>query len=72
MFLKKNGFKVFVEDRLKTANALSKDLSAIYLVNRPWNEGREHAWNVIRVDSVGEAVTRYIGGMEQDFRDPTK
>ena len=71
-YLKENGFKVFVEDRLKTANLLSKDLSAIYLVNRPWNEGREHEWNVIRVDSVGEAITKYIGGMSMDLQDHTK
>ena len=66
-YLKEHNFEIFVEDRLKTANGLSKDMSAIFLVNRPWNEGRDHAWNVIRVNSVNEAVERFIRGMDQDF-----
>lgn len=71
-YLKDNKFNIIIEDRLKTANDLSKDLTVIYLINRPWNEGREHAWNIIRVDSVGEAVIKYIGGMETDYHDNEK
>lgn len=67
-----NETSVFVEDRLKNANDISPIVTAVYLVNRSWNIGRDHAWNVIRVDSVEEAVDKFIGGEKFSMisRDP--
>ena len=62
-----DGFECIVEDRLKNANDLAKYLSVVYLVNQPWNEDRETEWNVIRVNSVSEAVDKYIGSKQPDY-----
>ncbi len=62
--LKERGIRIFVEDRLKNANDLSSHMN-VYLVNRPWNMGREENWNVIRVDCASEAVDKYLGSLKR-------
>jgi len=61
-YLKSKGYNVFVEDRLRTANQLSKHISSIFLVNRPWNKDRDTEWNVIRVDGMIEVADKYLNG----------
>ena len=57
-FLDFNDFTFFVEDRLRTANqCFSQDI--VFLINRPWNMGREVNRKVIRVDSLDEVLDDY-------------
>lgn len=63
-FLKKEGFDLFVEDRLRTANK-SADLGInIFLINRYWNLGRYTHEKVIRVGNLGTffsvAITKFF------------
>ena len=53
-FILDEGFDVFIEDRLRTANAASELGIKTYLLNRPWNKGRPTHKNMIRVDSIWE------------------
>jgi hypothetical protein len=52
-YLLEHGFNVLIEDRLRTAN-LAGDHMQVFLINRPWNVGRETNVNVIRVRSFKE------------------
>lgn len=42
----------FVEDRLRTANELAARGKRIFLINRPWNIGRDTHSDVTRVDNL--------------------
>ena len=57
-FILDNIFDVFVEDRLRTANASAELGIKTYLINRNWNIGRFTHKNVIRVDSLMEFYLR--------------
>lgn len=59
-YLVEQGCNIFIEDRLKNANVISDRIKKVYLVNRPWNEGRQENNNVERVDSFKEAVEKII------------
>lgn len=55
-FLLKENFKVFIEDRLRTANQVSEAGITTFLFNRPWNMNRETHKKVVRVDDIGTVV----------------
>ena len=57
-FLVENKYNIFIEDRLRNANIISEKLDTVYLINRSWNIGRLERENVIRVNSVKEAVNK--------------
>lgn len=61
-YLKEYDFKVFVEDRLKTANHISTELKRVYLINKSYNINRETNSNVRRVDSFKEAINSILEG----------
>ena len=52
-FFKDIKARAFVEDRLATANTIAaSSLVRTYLINRPWNLGRETHKDVIRINSL--------------------
>lgn len=51
-FILDEGFDVFVEDRLRTANQAAELGIKTYLINRPWNVGRSTHEKVIRINSL--------------------
>ncbi len=55
-----HGLTCIVEDRLKTVNGI-QDPHYAYLINRPWNNGRDINNNVIRVNDLLEAVNYHLG-----------
>lgn len=52
-FLIDEKFDFFIEDRLKTANDAAGKGIRTFLVNRPWNMGRETHPEVIRISKFG-------------------
>ena len=52
--LKSLGFDAFVEDRFQTAIDLSTKIEHTFLLNRPWNKGREVPEKVKRISSLQE------------------
>lgn len=64
-WLVENKITVFVDDRFKNVNDIAEKLHACFLINRPWNEGREPRYNVIRVDSVALAIRNYLKSKER-------
>ena len=59
-YLTEIGCDIFIEDRFKNANVISDKIKKVYLVNRPWNQGRKENSNVERVNSFKEAVEKII------------
>jgi len=55
-----NGFDAIVEDRFKTANECNFGDNKTFLINREWNMNRQELPHVKRVDSLFEAVVKYI------------
>jgi len=55
------GLDIIVEDRLKTVNDIKSSHIQAYLINRPWNVGREIKGHVIRVNDLLEAVNHHLG-----------
>ena len=53
-FVLDEGFDVFIEDRLRTANQAGELGIKTYLITRSWNVGRLTHKNVIRVDSLAK------------------
>ena len=53
-FILSDGFGVFVEDRLRTANQAAEANIRTYLVNRDWNIGRDTHSHVIRIINLIE------------------
>jgi uncharacterized HAD superfamily protein len=51
-YLLENGFRFFVEDRLKTANQAAEAGIITFLMNRKWNLDRYTHKNVIRISSL--------------------
>ena len=51
-FILKEGFGVFIEDRLRTANRAAEAGINTYLVNRSWNIGRPVHADVVRVSTL--------------------
>lgn len=56
-FLIENNYDVFVEDRLRTANSAAELGLKTYLIDRPWNIGRETHKDVIRVEGLNQFYT---------------
>lgn len=56
-FVKEEGFDVFIEDRLNTANSAAEIGLNVYLIERQWNRYRETHKNVKKVKSVGEVYS---------------
>ena len=57
----KYDLNVLVDDRLKNVNEMNNPRNSAYLVNRPWNAGRDIRGHVIRVDDLLEAVNHHLG-----------
>lgn len=55
-----NGFNSIVEDRLRNVNSINFATGKTYLVNRDWNQGRNVAPHVIRVNELYEAIEDYV------------
>lgn len=49
-----------IEDRLKTANECAEYGFDVYLINRPWNMGRDTHPSVVRFDNVSDAIDMYL------------
>jgi len=60
LWMFKHDLNVLIEDRLKTVNDLQNPENKAYLINRPWNEGRDVNGNVIRVRDLLDAVTHHL------------
>ena len=56
-FILDEGFDVFIEDRLRTANQAAELGINTYLINRSWNIGRPVHANVTRVRSLFDFYT---------------
>jgi len=59
--IKERCIDVFVEDRLFNAKSIAPAVSAVFLVNYPWNLNKETPWNIIRVESTVEAIDKFMG-----------
>ncbi len=62
-YILEEGFDVFIEDRLRTANEAGELGIYTYLINRSWNKGRPTHKSVIRVNSIWEFYTIEEGGL---------
>jgi len=60
-FVLNEKFDAFIEDRLSTANRAAELGVKTYLVNRPWNVGRDTHSSVIRVNSLEEFYLMELG-----------
>lgn len=57
--LRSRGFTTIVEDRLRTANEVAGRMGRAFLVDRPWNRGRDVAPGVVRIRGIGDLVTMW-------------
>lgn len=64
-FLIENNYDVLIEDRLRTANHATELGLKTYLVNRPWNTGREAIKGVERINNLGEFYMRELNNVKQ-------
>ena len=59
-WMRSNGFDSIVEDRFRNANNCDISGGRTFLVNRPWNVGRQEKVHVTRVLNLFQAVEEYL------------